>query len=593
MTEGIKYAWGNKPKSDEEGKANEPIASLMEIMEEQSHEEELTSRMDLVCNMSNFDGEPDCSRDLELALELSRDPDCSADELLAIKLQRQFDREEELERTFEQSKATTGRRQAVLAPDPYHYVKEAKQQQMKQRETAQNGGDSSDDEEGEEEDDELREFATNLLYEKLTPPEFPPCGTLKGTDGAVVTKHDAAVSVLKSTDKALQLPLALHTGDCTGSRIGGKVLNALRTFGKTESRRQMRVKDKEEKATSEMSVDMKTRLTLLKWINSGEFDRVEEIIATGKESAVLHALLDTDGDNSRQKVVGSGVATKKGAVEEVEEEQEGGGGQQIVGLSADETAEHLAPPAERQKMPTAAARQTHFAVKVYRATLAGFRNRAEYVKDDFRFKNPRRVMKIWAEKEFLNLKRLKNANIMCPTPIKLRKHVLLMSMVGETYPAPKLKELEWVDDAMRQDAFEQVRRMVVTMYKQCQLVHGDLSEFNLLYHLDTVYVIDLAQAMDISHPSSLRFLHRDITNVLNFFGRIGCDPLPTPHAFFHEVTDIEFDPNKNLYVQVESFERENRNMDLKGAKASPANYELHLHQQESTGRADSPSRPYN
>ncbi|KAL3087754.1 hypothetical protein niasHT_029518 [Heterodera trifolii] len=132
----------------------------------------------------------------------------------------------------------------------------------------------------------------------------------------------------------------------------------------------------------------------------------QKIIATGKESAVLHALLDTDGDSSRKKVVGSGMATKNGAVEEVEEEQEGGGGQQIVGPSADETAEHLAPPAERQKMPTAAARQTHFAVKVYRATLAGFRNRAEYVKDDFRFKNPRRVMKIWAEKEFLNLKSL-------------------------------------------------------------------------------------------------------------------------------------------------------------------------------------------
>jgi serine/threonine-protein kinase RIO1 len=37
--------------------------------------------------------------------------------------------------------------------------------------------------------------------------------------------------------------------------------------------------------------------------------------------------------------------------------------------------------------------------------LTGFKNRAEYVKDDFRFKNPRSVMKVWAEKEFMNMKR--------------------------------------------------------------------------------------------------------------------------------------------------------------------------------------------
>lgn len=47
----------------------------------------------------------------------------------------------------------------------------------------------------------------------------------------------------------------------------------------------------------------------------------------------------------------------------------------------------------------------HYAIKVFKTTLANFRNRAEYVKDDFRFKNPRRVMKIWAEKEFMNLRR--------------------------------------------------------------------------------------------------------------------------------------------------------------------------------------------
>lgn len=49
--------------------------------------------------------------------------------------------------------------------------------------------------------------------------------------------------------------------------------------------------------------------------------------------------------------------------------------------------------------------QQHFAIKVYRQSLNLFRNRAEYVKHDFRFKNPRGVLKVWAEKEYMNLQR--------------------------------------------------------------------------------------------------------------------------------------------------------------------------------------------
>lgn len=45
------------------------------------------------------------------------------------------------------------------------------------------------------------------------------------------------------------------------------------------------------------------------------------------------------------------------------------------------------------------------ALKIFKTTLQEFKNRVEYVKDDYRFRNPRKILKIWAEKELFNLER--------------------------------------------------------------------------------------------------------------------------------------------------------------------------------------------
>lgn len=51
------------------------------------------------------------------------------------------------------------------------------------------------------------------------------------------------------------------------------------------------------------------------------------------------------------------------------------------------------------------------------------------------------------------------------------------------------------------------------LYLRCDLVHADLSEYNLLYHNNKIWVIDVSQSLLKDHPQALRFLLRDCYNI--------------------------------------------------------------------------------
>ena len=72
------------------------------------------------------------------------------------------------------------------------------------------------------------------------------------------------------------------------------------------------------------------------------------------------------------------------------------------------------------------------------------------------------------------------------------------------------------------------------LYQKANLVHGDLSEFNILYHNQNPVVIDISQAVDIEHPKAEIFLVRDIKNTFNFFERLGI-LTPDPKEFYYEI----------------------------------------------------------
>ena len=120
-----------------------------------------------------------------------------------------------------------------------------------------------------------------------------------------------------------------------------------------------------------------------------------------------------------------------------------------------------------------------------------------------------------------------------------------------------------------------------------------MSEFNLLYHNEDVFVIDVAQAVDVSHPHALVFLVRDIENILKFFEKIDTKSLPTATKLFNDITNLDMKEEGNLLVQVDTFEVENRNQTQKLEKKKPATVEYQKYEEERKLNCSSPAREYN
>src|SRR5262249_33499669 len=59
------------------------------------------------------------------------------------------------------------------------------------------------------------------------------------------------------------------------------------------------------------------------------------------------------------------------------------------------------------------------------------------------------------------------------------------------------------------------------MYHACRLVHADLSEYNILYHRKTLFIIDVSQSVEHDHPHAMDFLRMDCANVTRYFAGKG------------------------------------------------------------------------
>ena len=182
-------------------------------------------------------------------------------------------------------------------------------------------------------------------------------------------------------------------------------------------------------------------------------------------------------------------------------------------------------------------------MKVYKTSVLVFKDRDRYVTGEHRWRrgycksNPRKMVKLWAEKEMRNLKRLNAAGVPSPTPLLLKAHVLLMTFVGDDgKAAPRLKDVQ-LSGAQMREAYHQAVRLLRAMYHQCRLVHADLSEFNLLWHRQALVVIDVSQSVEHDHPHALTFLRKDISNVNRFFAQGGAVDVLSDRRLFSFVLE--------------------------------------------------------
>ena len=169
-----------------------------------------------------------------------------------------------------------------------------------------------------------------------------------------------------------------------------------------------------------------------------------------------------------------------------------------------------------------------FAVKIYKTSILVFKDRTRYVVGEHRFgekqsKNPRQMVRNWAEKEYRNLKRLYSEPLIySPKPIDLKENILVMQYLtrGNGDPSPKLRDYNFKDLESVIHYYHEMLILMRVLYQNCRLVHADLSEYNTIVHDENLYVFDVSQSVEPDHPMSIDFLRMDIKNVNDFFSRI-------------------------------------------------------------------------
>ncbi len=227
----------------------------------------------------------------------------------------------------------------------------------------------------------------------------------------------------------------------------------------------MRIKDSDRKSVFSDVFDTATLMALYDLSRKGYIDALGGSVSTGKEANIFHAI------------------SKKDDISEI-------------------------------------------AVKIYMISTANFNAMKEYILGDPRFtgikQSKKEIIFAWAKKEFKNLKRAQEAGVRVPEPYITKRNILLMEFIGKDgIPMPQLKDVELTREEA-QHIFERIVEYMKLLYSRAELVHADLSEYNILVDVNVMepVIIDMGQSLTTDHFNAEAYLRRDVTNIVRFFKKL-------------------------------------------------------------------------
>jgi len=163
------------------------------------------------------------------------------------------------------------------------------------------------------------------------------------------------------------------------------------------------------------------------------------------------------------------------------------------------------------------------AVKIYKTKTSDFKNMEKYIKGDQRFKKKRNTKReivfTWAKKEFKNLTLAKSAGASVPLPIYVFENVLVMEFIGDNIASKTLKDTKKIKNI--KNFYDQTVDFIAKCFFKKELIHADLSEYNILIKNEKLFVIDFGQGVLSNHPFAKEFFERDIRNLCTYFSKHG------------------------------------------------------------------------